>query len=194
MKLILHSDDMNLLIYWEEICSNYIVVDDIEWLNNYIDSVIVINLSAFNSKQKEIISSLSKSGNLLLVLDRIPNIKTAKELLSYGAKGYGNALMKGHFILSAIETMKDEMIWLHPEITSQLITQIADTKEKDISSFLEKLSTREQEVAKLLKDADTYKVIAEKLNITPRTVKAHTQKIYKKLEVKDRLALALLLK
>jgi DNA-binding NarL/FixJ family response regulator len=59
---------------------------------------------------------------------------------------------------------------------------------------LSELTSREKEVALLLKEGKTYKNIAQKLDITPRTVKAHAGHIYTKLNVKDRLALALLLK
>ncbi|WP_202970465.1 LuxR C-terminal-related transcriptional regulator [Sulfurospirillum diekertiae] len=41
---------------------------------------------------------------------------------------------------------------------------------------------------------DSHKEIAEKLNITVRTVKAHATAIYSQLNIKDRLALALLVR
>ncbi len=195
MNIILHSDDVNLLSYWEktfkEDCSICYELDD---LKNFNENIIVINYSAFNNKHKEIITLLNKNSNYVLVLHRTPNINTGKEVLSYGAKGYGNALMKEHFLHSAINTMKENMIWLYPEFTSELISQLPTNSSKDTSLLFTKLSSREREVAKLLRDGDTYKIIADKLEITPRTVKAHAQSIYKKLEVKDRLALALLLK
>jgi len=195
MNIILYSDDINLIIYWEKCFKdNTTILDEISELKNFKNSLIVLNYSALDSSQKEIISLLNTNGNLVLVLHRVPDILTAKAVLSYGAKGYGNALMKEHFLLSAIDTIKENMIWLHPEFTSQLINQIDSNTEKDISLLIEKLSQREKDVALLLKNGDTYKVIAENLNITPRTVKAHAQSIYSKLHVKDRLALALLLK
>ena len=195
MNLVLHSDDMNLLAHWEEsLNQKYEIVDDLNVLKTMRDKVVVINYSAFNSNHKELIRLLDENGNRVLVLHRTPSIATAREMLSYGAKGYGNALMKGHFLIFAIESIIDDMIWLHPEFTSQLIAQIPIQAERDVSFLLEKLSHREKEVALLLKDGATYKVVAEKLNITPRTVKAHAQSVYVKLQVKDRLALALILK
>ncbi len=195
MQTILHSDDINLLDYWEKSCrEECIVFDELQELKNSRGNIIIINYSAFNSAQKEVITSLTKDENLVLVLHRTPNIDTAREVLSYGAKAYGNALMKEHFIHSAIDAMKDGLIWLHPEFTSQLITQLPVKNNRDVSWVLKKLSDREKEVAILLKSGDTYKSVGEKLEITPRTVKAHAQSIYSKLHVKDRLALALLLK
>jgi len=194
MDILLHSDDINLLNYWENVFKKECkVIDDLEELIESKESVILINYTAFNAKQNEIIKKLSDAKNLLLVLHRVPNIKTAKELLSLGAKGYGNAMMREHFLLFAVETMQEGMVWLHPEFTSELIKEIPQKKVQD-TNLLEELSHREKEVALLLKDGYTYKQVGESLEITPRTVKAHAQSIYKKLHIKDRLALALLLK
>ncbi len=108
--------------------------------------------------------------------------------------GYGNALMRDHFIVAALNAIRDNMVWLYPELTSELIMDIPTTKESVDEEQLLKLTSREREVALLLKEAYPYKEIALKLDITPRTVKAHAQNAYAKLNVKDRLALALLLK
>ncbi|MEA1891610.1 MAG: response regulator transcription factor [Campylobacterota bacterium] len=195
MKIILHSDDINLLDYWEKSFKDTCVVfDDIDELNSSSGNIIIINFSAFNATQKDMIRSLTDDSNLVLVLHRTPDIQTAKEVLSYGAKGYGNALMKEHFLLSAVETIKEGLVWLHPEFTSQLINQIPQRPQRDVSWVMEKLSQREKEVAYMLRDGLTYKAVGENLSITPRTVKAHAHSIYAKLHVKDRIALALLLK
>jgi DNA-binding NarL/FixJ family response regulator len=195
MKIILHSDDIVLLSYWEKsFAKECIIYDELDELKKSNNNIIIVNYSALNGEQKEIIELLNKNSNRILVLHRTPDIDTARELLSYGAQAYGNALMKEHFLISAVETIREGLVWLHPEFTSQLIAKIPHKESKNISFMLDKLSLREKEVAILLKDGDTYKTIASKLNITPRTVKAHAQKIYTKLHVKDRLALALLLK
>jgi DNA-binding CsgD family transcriptional regulator len=48
----------------------------------------------------------------------------------------------------------------------------------------DKLTNRQQQVAKLLLDNKTYKEIAQFLNISPNTVVKHINAIYPKLEVK----------
>jgi len=195
MDITIYSDDINLLNYWEKNLEyQYKVEDDIRRLSNISNQIILLNCCEANSTSKSIIKELTKESNKVFILDRTPNINKAKEMLSYGVKAYGNALMKKHFLSYAIETIKDGMVWLHPELTSELIFQIEKKHTNKSDKLYELLSDREIDVAKLLKDGNTYKEIAEKLEITPRTVKAHAQNIYKKLQVKDRLALALLLK
>jgi DNA-binding NarL/FixJ family response regulator len=54
------------------------------------------------------------------------------------------------------------------------------------------LTPREREIVELVASGNCNKVIANKLNIADRTVKAHLSVIFQKLKVNDRLQLALL--
>ncbi len=194
-KILLHSDDMALLEYWQSVLKERcMVVDDVNELSKVEGSIVIISFVAGCHQCIEVLEQLVQHANRVLVLQRVPDFPTAKQFMRLGIKGYGNALMRDHFLVAAVEALEEGMVWLHPEFTSQLIMQIDGGQKDDISEYLDKLSDREQEVAMLLKEGDIYKVIAEKLNITPRTVKAHAQHIYTKLNVKDRLGLALLLK
>ncbi|MBA3026841.1 MAG: response regulator transcription factor [Sulfurimonas sp.] len=194
MKIILHSDDINLLAHWQNAIKNDAVVfDTTDELLEIKSSIIIINFSACEPSCEELIKRLFANGNKVLLLHRTPSLATAKTLLKAGAMGYGNALMREHFILSAVHTLKENMVWLYPEFTSELITQIPATKNNNDEKLAE-LTVREKEVALLLKDGFSYKEIAENLDITTRTVKAHAQHTYAKLGIKDRLGLALLIK
>jgi DNA-binding NarL/FixJ family response regulator len=186
---------MALTEYWQKALAKPCrIVDSLEMLRGVSNSIVIINHSAFQGEAKTLLKQFTDNSNRVLILDRVPDFATAKQLLRWGAKGYGNALMREHFLVAAVETLQDDMVWLYPEFTTQLITQMDGGSKSDSELYLEKLSDREREVALLLKEGDIYKTVAEKLNITPRTVKAHAQNIYTKLNVKDRLGLALLLK
>ncbi len=195
MEVLIHSDDINLLSHWQKSLNNKCkIIDDLNELLNVTSSLIIVNFSACLPSCDDVLKTLISSDNKILVLHRTPELAVAKKLLRIGAMGYGNALMRDHFIVAAVNAIEDNMVWLYPEFTSQLIMDIPTTKESDDEEQLSKLTQREREVALLLKEAYPYKEIAMKLDITPRTVKAHAQSTYSKLNVKDRLALALLLK
>jgi DNA-binding NarL/FixJ family response regulator len=194
MKPVFFSDDINLLCYWQKsFDAECEIVEDLEYLLQLQSRTIVLNYSACENRSVEVVQLLSQNQNKVLVLHRTPSLKIAKQLLNAGALGYGNALMRDHFIVSALQTIEDGMVWLYPSLTSELILELPVVNKKE-NSLLKDLTSREQEVAQHLKDGEIYKKIAEKLNITPRTVKAHASNIYAKLNVKDRLGLALLLK
>ncbi len=194
MNVILHSDDINLLSHWQNsLGKESTVFDDLEELFNLKQTLIIINYSAYNGFFEDVLRKLIVKKNKVLILHRTPTLRTAKVLLKLGAMGYGNAMMRDHFIVSAINTINDGMVWLYPEFTSALILELP-AKESDNEIELQKLTSRERDVALLLKDGDSYKIVAQKLDITPRTVKAHAGQIYTKLDLKDRLGLALLLR
>jgi DNA-binding NarL/FixJ family response regulator len=190
MDIVLYTDDVNLLQKWEDaIGSGYSICYEFDELNKVSDSIIVINRCAFIGDVKSSITVFIKNNNKVLIFEKNPTLRNAKEFLKHGAKGYGNIDIKNHFITSAIETIKDGMVWLHSEFTTMLLNDTTK-KVKTSSVDIHTLSKREKEVVILLKDGLTYKDIAQKLSITPRTVKAHAQHIYSKLNVKDRFALS----
>lgn len=194
MNIILYSDDINILSHWEKsIIEPYRIMENFNELEEVYNSIVVINYSVCKSQCSKLLKSLNKRNNRVLILHRTPLFQTAQELLQMGAYGYGNAMMHSHFIVAALNTIQENMIWLYPEFTSQLIFGISPSQ-KNNESLLVSLTPREKDVAVLLKEGLTYKEIAIKLEITPRTVKAHAQHVYVKLQVKDRLSLALLLR
>ena len=133
--------------------------------------------------------------NKIMILSRTPDFDQAQQFLQNGAMGYGNAMMHETYLLSAFQTIKDGNIWLHPPFLTKLIVQVRDDNiHKEISSHkLDVLSPREKEVALLLGDGKSHYEISEILSITVRTIKAHATAIYSKLDIKDRLALSLII-
>lgn len=194
MDIVLHSDDIVLSNYWEKnIAQTVSFVDDREELLQVKKSVIVMSYSTCKAQAEEVITKLVSQNNRILILDHSPELEKAKILLKYGAKGYGNVLMQKYYLNAAINALQEGMVWLHPSFTSMLINQLPHSSDMH-EGLMAKLTKREREVSLLLKEGHTYNEIGKKLSIVPRTVKAHAQKIYTKLDVKDRLGLAVLLK
>jgi len=195
MQIVLYSDDLNLITHWEKALDEekFQSVDELEALKTLQNSLIILNYSSCQKECKSLLAKVREQQNRVLVLDRAPELQNAKRLLKYGAMGYGNALMRAHFILAAVAALRENMVWLHPELTSQLILELPESQNRN-EEMLQKLTIREKETALLLKEGLTYNEIAQRLEISPRTVKAHAQAIYKKLDVNDRIGLALLLK
>jgi DNA-binding NarL/FixJ family response regulator len=133
--------------------------------------------------------------NRVMIFSMTPNFTEAQRFLQLGAMGYGNAMMHLSHLHSAYQALEEGKVWLHPDFITLMITQIRNSAraEEKSSSLMEGLSKREQEVAQMLGNGSTHQQIADTLDITVRTVKAHATSIYQKLDVKDRLALSLLL-
>ena len=194
MKTILYSNDINLLEYWESALKRECEVAlSLEELVEHDSSLIVLNLSACQNRTKEILEKLSLKRNKIFVMQPNPTLQELRDLMRVPIAGYANAYMDKELFLSALESVKAGSLWIHPDILSKLILGVSNDGAID-EQKLEPLSDREKEVATLIAKTYTYNQMAEQLKVSPRTIKAHAQSIYTKLNVKDRLALALYLK
>lgn len=191
MKPLLYSHDINHLLVWEQILDEYEIIDDINTLEGYQDRLMIID---YDSKKdiNEFIKLLS-SDNLILVLDAMPNIAKAKNLLRNGARGYGNVLMSKVYMYAALESIKEGNIWLIPTLTKELIQSMElPHASQTEAQLLAPLSPAQKEVARLLKDGLSNKEIAEHQNVSINTVKTQARNIYTKLGVTNKITFIML--
>jgi DNA-binding NarL/FixJ family response regulator len=129
----------------------------------------------------------------VIVLSDTPSLESARPLLMEGIFGYANARLSGVHLKQAIAVAKTGSVWLSPEFLRQMIVQIPEPSfiSPEISNLL---SPREQEIAKYVAKGYSNKQIAKAAFISEYTVKAHLRTIFEKLNVSDRLALALKLR
>ena len=123
------------------------------------------------------------------ILSPTPKYEEALRLLKLGAKAYGNRWMHPDNLTQMVDAVRQGQIWLPPDIINKLITTLpADSTPLNLT---QELSEREEEVVKLVALGKSNQEIADSLNITVRTVKAHLTSIFAKTGLRDRLALAL---
>ncbi|MDD2368058.1 MAG: LuxR C-terminal-related transcriptional regulator [Sulfuricurvum sp.] len=194
MKLYLISNDITLRSRWIGILSSLHPTTLSEFsLEIQSPSIVMIDDKVLADISEETLEQFFK--NRVMVLSMTPNFVEAQRFLALGAMGYGNAMMHGSHLYSVYQALEEGKIWLHPDFITLMISQMQNRnnlKEKSLE-ILDALSKREREVALMLGDGATHQEISDTLDITVRTVKAHATAIYQKLNVKDRLALSLLL-
>lgn len=158
------------------------------------ESLIVVDYDSVATDVNKSIMSNTLPKNLL-ILEKAPEIATGKMLLSHGVKAYGNSRMHPNHFIQMTEAVKKNKIWTYPELTSAL-AESKENKLNDASMKLLKnrLTQKEIEVVELILKGMTNDAIANSLDVTTRTIKAHISSIFAKLHVNDRLALVLLLK
>lgn len=193
MKLYLISDDIGLRARWMSIfaLTQPTILSE---LSSDIDenSILFVSDTLLNRSEAELLNFFRRR---VMVLSMVPDFNAAQNFLAMGAMGYGNAMMHESHLHSALQALEEGKVWLHPDFIARMISQIQyqDVGKKRSLALLDDLSKREREVALMLSDGATHQNIADALDITVRTVKAHATSIYQKLDVKDRLALSLLL-
>ena len=161
-------------------------------LNDKKDSILILHSRGI----KNILNLLEELQRLnvhTILLEDIPSFKNGSNYLRFGINAYGNVIMLKDNLEQALNVVQSNNIWLYPDFISEMINKIP-SQDEDTSVLLDKLTPAQKNVALLIKDGLTNKEIGIQLDITPRTVKAHLSSIYEKLEVSDRLALAMKLK
>jgi DNA-binding NarL/FixJ family response regulator len=117
------------------------------------------------------------------------------EAFGLGIKGYCHVMSVPSLLIDVNLAVSSGGLWIGAELLTrmmQLTWQIAGKSSADVK--LKKLSNRELEVADAVMQGRSNKEVARMLDITERTVKAHLGVIFEKLEVRDRLQMALSLR
>jgi DNA-binding NarL/FixJ family response regulator len=102
-------------------------------------------------------------------------------------------------IVRAIETVAAGESTLSPAVTRQLIKLVAGEGDGDLrraraDELIERLSPRELEVARTVGRGLSNAEISAELHLSVATVKAHVSKLLEKLEVANRVQIALLVR
>lgn len=117
-------------------------------------------------------------------------------LLKYGVAGYGNTYMAPALLAKAVQVVQAGEVWVGRKLITQLIEDLAQANRHHSvvpdHPSLASLTEREREVASLVGGGANNKRIAQALDITERTVKAHISSIFRKTGTNDRLQLALI--
>lgn len=136
----------------------------------------------------------------LLLADK-PDEKTAFQLLRCGGYGYSNTYISPALLIEAVNQIKNGEVWMGKRLTRFLSEcLLEDLNNEDTEAVADQavirlthLTPKEKEVAKRVAHGCSNKCIANKLEISERTVKAHLSAIFEKTGIKDRVHLALLM-
>ena len=111
----------------------------------------------------------------------------AKKMLQLGAKGYVTKNSSRQEILRAIAEVMDDRKYICAEIKTIISEQVLN--EVPEGPDVKKLSLREIEIIRLIKEGFSSKEIASSLHISVRTAEVHRHNILKKLHLKNTAAL-----
>lgn len=125
----------------------------------------------------------------------MPENREGLLLLRHGISGYANSFMNPALLARAVDVVESGQVWLGQRLMQALIGSVANGGLPDAaeeSAELQRLTDRERQIVKVLAEGASNKIIARRLDITERTVKAHLTSIFEKTGTHDRLELALL--
>ncbi|RXJ94101.1 hypothetical protein CRU94_09275 [Arcobacter sp. AHV-9/2010] len=157
--------------------------------------VILHHLNDFKDDIEYFIKQIQEYKNIYLIaLSNTPTNLEGCKLLRLGYKSYLHSISNYQILKSAIESVITGNIYLYPELMQFLISQVGITQENKKDKNLDILTPKEMEVLKLVSKGYSNSRISKELDIAEITVKKHIGSMFQKLDVKDRLSLALILK
>jgi len=187
-----YVQDPNVLKAWLEVCSDKpkIVynIDELDHQGQEPNSLLLLHKTKDISNQQ--IADLVHKGFNTLVFSNEPNTEDSIGLFKLGIRGLLNAYSAKAVIEQAIATVNNGNVWLGQNIMQAMIQAINAKPEKS-DAWKETLTDREIQVCEAVLTGKNNKQIAEQIFVTERTVKAHLHNIFQKIDVKDRLSLAI---
>lgn len=188
----IYVQDPNVLSNWlslfEEKPNILYNLDDLPKLEPGSSALLLLHKT--DSVSNEEIDERVEQGYQILLFMNQPDVMESIELFKSGVKGVLNTYAAKTVVGQAINSVSSGNVWLGQNIMQAMIQSLNEPAKKQ-EGWKELLTEREIQVSELVIEGNSNKVIAEQIFVTERTVKAHLQNIFKKLEVKDRLALAI---
>lgn len=136
----------------------------------------------------------SAPGCPLVVLTNIPRDEEGLAVLEAGAAGYASVLAVADVLRQIEAVVTQGGLWVGADLMRRLLCALSSRRRGSrpkVAAHLEKLSPRERDVALAVATGATNKEVAQRLDISERTVKAHLSHIFETLGLHDRLKLAI---
>ncbi len=119
-------------------------------------------------------------------------------LFKAGVHGFCKENISDVLLNRAVQMVCEGEYWIQRKLIAKMINDLAremteshNTAQVNDNSVMDALTPRELEVARMVRLGGNNKMIARELDISERTVKAHLSAIFRKLEIQNRLHLAL---
>ena len=156
-----------------------------------VDIILLdINMPKLDGMQamKEIVHDYPKIK--IIILSSHNEAWLIQKVLKQGASGYITKSADDEEVLEAIFKVFKGENYCSKESLNSIINSITHQhEEEEPNNLYNQLTVREKEILKLISDELTSGEIADKLNISPRTVETHRKKLLQKLGVKNTVGL-----
>lgn len=186
-----------LMDRWEQAFPGALVCSDPAELptsSGIAKTVVWLDIGALPERHKlATVERLVSANRPLVVMSPTPTQAEALQVLNVGAAGYCHLKAAAEQLSEISEVVGNRGIWMPPEVMRRLLKFSLGLvpAQAEQPRGLDLLTARELMAARLVATGATNREIAQELKITERTVKAHLSAIFEKLEVRDRVQLAL---
>lgn len=163
--------------------------------------LIMIDPALFNDTLTETITAaINQATEARIIILEDDENKPVDQLALFktGVHGFLSHTITSTLLLKAVHAVYDGETWVPRQLITRLIGEFAHDSSAGThtlnfagNSSIEHLTPREMQVAEMVHRGGNNKLIARELDISERTVKAHLSAIFRKLDIENRLHLAL---
>jgi DNA-binding NarL/FixJ family response regulator len=192
MGVVLYSNSQSLIASLSEKLESPLEVRN--QLSDQVETgqLIILHITSFKAEGIAWIRRMSAAGLYVAVCSDRPDISEMLSCVQAGCKAYCNSYMQTGLYQQMIHQIAEGQSWFPPQMLEQTFSLAqAALGLQQTPAALGELTERENEVARAVADGLSNKQIADRCEISERTVKAHLTNIFKKLDIKDRVALVL---
>ena len=123
----------------------------------------------------------------VLALSMFDDEKSIINMLKAGACGYLLKESNASELLEAIKITKEKGLFINDNVSGRMLVSLRHASKVDALSI--KPSHREMEFLQYCSTELTYKEIAAKMNVSPRTIDSYRESLFSKLNIKSRTGL-----
>ena len=167
-------------------------------------SVLLLDASLLELGAAEAVSAVERfsPSTRVVLLTGSPDQKEAIGVLKAGAKGYCHRDVNPVLLGKIVQVVQKGEIWIGRSVIPCLLEELGSLAERwrneshtetDVRQDLDLLTPREHSISQLIGGGFSNKEISRRLKISEKTVKCHLTAIFRKLEIPDRLRLALII-
>lgn len=154
------------------------------------ENLLLIQMLPDESNRLEVENLLKQQYHILL-FSNTPTAEEGMQWFQKGIKGYLNTFAHPDRIEQAVNTILAGNIWLGQSVMQSMIQAISNQSSSVSEGWKETLTEREIETANWILQGKSNLEIANAMEISERTVKAHVHNLLEKLDAKDRLNLVI---
>jgi len=148
-----------------------------------------INMPEMNGVETAIWMKENIPNVKILVLSVMDTDNVIISMLKHGARGYILKDSKPEVFKQALNSIRDSGFYMNELVSNKMLNYVTKAEEPESASIMASLNENEITFLQLSCTELTYKEIAEKMKVSPRTVDGYRDHLLKKLNVQSRVGL-----
>lgn len=155
--------------------------------------IVLVHVSSLGEEAVAVVTQVRAActGAIIGVASDEPGLAELRRLAALDVRAYFNSYMADVHYLHLLATLREGECWFAPSLLRAMLDTTRESPDSPKPGLaLDGLTVREREIARSVALGMNNKEIGRRFGITERTVKAHLTRIYGKLQVSDRLVLA----